>query len=131
MKMTDVYPSKWIKADDLGEDDVQLKIAGVEMEELTNESGKKDSKPACSFVGQSKKLILSKTNWTRIAAQHGEDSDGWIGKVITLYAEPEAKSDSGYAARVKVPKPKAAGGLAKTIAAPVAEASEDGSDVPS
>ena len=111
--MTDVYPSKWIKADDLGEDDVQLKIAGVEMEELTNENGKKDNKPACSFVGQSKKLILSKTNWSRIAQQHGDDSDMWIGKTITLYAEPEAKSDSGYAARVKVPKPKAVGGLAK------------------
>ena len=129
MKMTDVYPSKWIKADDLGEDDVQLKIAGVEMEELTNENGKKDNKPACSFVGQSKKLILSKTNWSRIAQQHGDDSDMWIGKTITLYAEPEAKSDSGYAARVKVPKPKAVGGLAKPKLAS-AEENEVPFDVP-
>ena len=49
--------------------------------------------------------------------------------MITLYAEPEAKSDSGYAARVKVPKPKAVGSLVKPAAAlaPV----DDGSDVPS
>jgi len=130
MKMNDVFPSKWIKAEDLGDEDVLVKIAGVEMEELTNESGKKDKKPAASFVGLEKRLILSKTNWTRIAAQHGDDSDGWIGKMITLYAEPEAKSDSGYAARVKVPKPKATGGLIK----PKAVAADDDAvpfDVPS
>ena len=129
MKMNDVFPSKWIKAEDLGDDEVQLKIAGVEMEELTNEKGQKDNKPAARFVGQDKRLILSKTNWQRIAAQHGDDSDGWIGKVITLYAEPEAKSDSGYAARVKVPKPKAVGSLVKPAAAPAPAV--DDSDIPS
>lgn len=117
MKMNDVFPSKWIKAEDLGDEEVPVKIASVEMEELTNEKGQKDRKPAASFVGLDKRLILSKTNWQRIAAQHGDDSDGWIGKMITLYAEPEAKSDSGYAARVKVPKPKAVGSLVKPAAA--------------
>jgi len=128
MKMNDVFPSKWIKAEDLGDEDVVVKIAGVEMEELTNEKGQKDRKPAASFVGLDKRLILSKTNWQRIAAQHGDDSDGWIGKMITLYAEPEDKSNSGYAARVKAPKPKAVGSLVKP-AAPAPVVAED--DIPS
>lgn len=112
MKRDDVYPSKWIKADDVT-DEPQCVIKSVEMAELQTQDGKKEDKPVAYFKGIDKGLILSKTNWDRLEKQFGPESDDWIGKTIVLYAEPEARSDSGYAARVKMPapKPKTGGGL--------------------
>lgn len=105
MKRNDIFPSKWIKAEDVV-DGIDLVIQSVKLETLQSPDGKTEEKPVCRFKGVEKGLILSKTNWDRIEKQHGEDSDDWVGKTITLFAEAEARSETGYSARVKVPAPK-------------------------
>ncbi len=109
MKKSDLFPSKYIKAEDLSEE-VPVIIAGLEMEELQGNDGKKEKKGVLYFKGLDKGLVLNKTNWDRIEAQHGEESDNWPGKRITLFAEPEARSESGWSARVKPAKPMPKGG---------------------
>jgi len=104
MKKHDLFPSKYIKAEDLAEE-VQVIIADLETEEMTGRDGKPEKKGVLYFKGLDKGLILNKTNWDRIEAQHGDESDGWVGKKITLFAEAEAKSESGWAARVKPMRP--------------------------
>lgn len=81
MKASDVFPSKYLSADDLDDQDLTVKITHISPEEI---GGK--PKFILFFAGQKKGLVLNKTNWNTIAAQCGEDSDDWTGKSITLFS---------------------------------------------
>lgn len=117
MKRGDLFPSKYIKAEDLPEE-VEVTIKSCQMEELQGVDGKKQEKGILYFVGVDKGLVLNATNFDRIADQHGDDTDNWGGKKVTLFAEPEARSESGYSARIKPMRPQAktGGGLFKSKA---------------
>ena len=122
-KVSEMIVSKFLRKEDFDEDRV-LTIKGVKLEDVGNQG---EQRWVVHFREVDKGMVLNITSIRVLEGAYGDDSDGWIGKVITLYAEPEAKSDSGYAARVKVPKPKAVGGLVK----PVVPAPDDGMDIPS
>lgn len=101
MKGSDVFPSKWLKADDLGEDEPTFTITRVVMEEISNT----EQKPVIYFKGQKKGMVCNKTNWNRIAYIHkSDDSDDWPGKAITLYVElVDMQGQMKPAIRVKAP----------------------------
>jgi len=104
MRSGDVFPSKYLKAEELDED-VQVTISKVVLEELEQKDGKKQEKPVCYFEEGPKGLILNKTNWALIAKQHGDESDDWTGKKITLTTvDVDAFGDVVSAIRVKPPK---------------------------
>ena len=105
MKSTDVFPSKFLKAEELDED-VQVTIRAVVIEEFEDPQTKeKKSKPVCYFHEGAKGLILNKTNWHLIAKQHGDESDDWPGKTVTLTtADVDAFGDVVSAIRIKQPK---------------------------
>jgi len=42
------------------------------------------SKPALSFEGKEKQLVLNPTNTKTLCSAYGDDSDGWIGHEIGL-----------------------------------------------
>ena len=102
MKANDVFPSKYLKAEEL-EEDLTVTIKAVELETLKNrETGRDEEKPAIHFREDVKALLCNKTNWTLIAKQHGDESDDWIGKQITLTVmDVEAFGDIVSAIRVK------------------------------
>ena len=79
----DFYPSKWLKAADLGDRDVTVVIKGLREEEVGD-----DLKPVLFFEGTDKGLVLNKTNFETIAHLHGKNSDGWGGARIELFATP-------------------------------------------
>lgn len=81
-----LFPTDYVAAHDLGERDIRLKIRAVVVEKLQMTGGRKETKPVVIFHGAKKKLVLNKTNARLIAAQHGNDTDKWIGQVVTLYA---------------------------------------------
>lgn len=83
MKTCDVFPSQWIAAEDLPKD-LTVTIESVTLEELKTPEGKQQRKPVARFKGQQKAMILNKTNWHLIARQHGDESDEWAGKSVTL-----------------------------------------------
>lgn len=81
MRKDSVYPSKYLKATDLRDHDVTVTIGSVEFITL-------QGKPSVlvHFRGKEKGLIVKPTVWDQIAQVTGEpDSDGWIGKEVTLF----------------------------------------------
>jgi hypothetical protein len=98
MKTTDVFPSKYIKGDDVGDREVGLVIDRVVIETLGN-----DQKPVAYFRGAKKGLVLNRTNWDRIAyAAKNDDSDSWGGVSVTLCTELVSfNGKTGPAVRIK------------------------------
>lgn len=109
MKMKELYPSKYLKADDVEEQggDVLVTIKGIRLEEMQDDEGAKEDKPVLYFNNIQKGMVLNKTNAGRISAVYGDESDGWRGKSITLYTEEvTAFGKTTNAIRVRVAKPK-------------------------
>lgn len=101
MKADDVFPSKWLKADDLGDKEPTVTITHVVMEEVS----KNERKPVVYFKGAKKGMVCNKTNFNRIAfITKAGDSDDWSGKQITLYVElVDMQGTMKPAIRVKAP----------------------------
>ena len=82
MRMSDAFPSNYLKAADLNGKGVRVTIESVSMEKLGD-----DTKAVLHFVGKDKGLVLNKTNANRIVEAMGSDeTDDWEGWSITLYA---------------------------------------------
>ena len=58
MKFSQMFPSKYLRADDLNGATVTATIAKIELEEIADD----EVKPVLSFQGREKKLVLNKTN---------------------------------------------------------------------
>jgi hypothetical protein len=84
MNINDMYPSKYIKSDDLGGAAVDVVVMAVVMEEV----GDKEFKPVMRFMSKDKGMVLNKTNALNCAATWGDDTNLWQGKHATLMAQP-------------------------------------------
>ena len=99
MQLHDVFPSNYLKAPDLRGRDVTVAIADAKIEKLGD-----DRKLVIYFQGKGKGLVTNKTNASRIAMLYGDDTDGWIGKEITLYADwVDFQGKTVEAIRIKPP----------------------------
>jgi hypothetical protein len=74
MKISDIFPSKYLKAEDLEGANVTVTIEQVNREEV---GPKKESKLVISFANTLKKMVLNKTNAATIAKLYGEETDEW------------------------------------------------------
>lgn len=107
-----LFPSKYLKAGDLQGREVTVVIDAIEpRHELVGAGNRKDTKPLLWLRAPGgrkidKGMICNKTNGKRIAALYGPEVKKWIGQAIILRAEPEPKSDTGEAIRVKQERPK-------------------------
>lgn len=104
MKQNDVFPSRYLKAEDL-EDELTLTITKVGMTIFEGQGDKPErtQKPVVYFREVPKGLVINKTNWKLIVEVTGEeDSDAWTGKQITLFTlDVDAFGDVVSAIRVK------------------------------
>lgn len=80
MDIEAAFASKYLKASDLEERSITVKIDRVEMESLG-----KESKPVVYFIGKAKGVVLNKTNSGRIKDLYGRDTNKWHDKPITIY----------------------------------------------
>ena len=104
MRKDEVFPSPWLKASDLGEQELTVTISMVTLEAIGEE---REKKPVVWFHDEPKGLILNKTNWEAIEAAHGKESDAWRDKVIVLSTQMvEAFGKTVPAIRVKVSEPQ-------------------------
>ncbi len=81
--VSEAFPSNYLKAADLNNRTIKVAINKVVFEEIGRD---KDSKPIVYFENVKKGLVLNKTNAVEIAATHGDQMDGWIGKEIELFS---------------------------------------------
>lgn len=107
MKLSEMYPSKYLSVDDF-DDEMPVIIANLSFEKMKADGGKEEQKPVLHFLKVDKAMVLNKTNAKRIAEIHGDDTDTWPGKRLTLIKEwVDAFGESTWAIRVKmVPKGK-------------------------
>jgi hypothetical protein len=101
MKISNAFPSKYIKAADLQDRQHEVIMHHVELENI----GDDDRKPVLFFAGKQKGLVLNKTNSRTIAGAYGDDTDEWAGKKVILFpAMVDFRGDQVEAIRVKIPK---------------------------
>lgn len=85
MKITDIFPSKYVKAADLNGKPVTLTIKKLVMEEMLNHGNEKEVKPVLYFEKATKGFVLNRTNGFIIGALYSVETDNWVGKRITIY----------------------------------------------
>ena len=86
MKINQAFPSKYIKAADLGGKEFTLAIAKVQIEDVGGQ-GSEEYKPVLYFDGRTKGVVLNRTNATAIANRYGDDTDDWTGKDVIIYPD--------------------------------------------
>ncbi len=84
MRISDAFPSKYLKAADLPHE-VAVTIARIVLEDVSGDGS--ESRPVIYFEGKRKGLVLNRTNAHTIEQQlgYGDDTDGWIGQPLTLF----------------------------------------------
>ena len=86
--LNEMFPSKFLKAGDIDQD-YEVTICEVSQDTL-GQGAEQEVKFVVHFDEFDKGLVLNKTNANLIAAQHGQDTDGWIGKKVVLTVEDVA-----------------------------------------
>lgn len=86
MKVSEMFPSKWLAAEDLQGKEVPVVIAAVRPEKMLDPgSGERIEKYVVYFERKKKGLVLNKTNAKSIAEiVASEDTDEWVGREIVL-----------------------------------------------
>jgi hypothetical protein len=110
----DLFPSKWLRAADLGNTPRVATISGIDFAIIGRDNEKK---AVVSFSNSTKKLILNATNARTLSNLFGKQLAGWIGQKITLYTcEVNYRGEMTRAVRIKEEIP------GETKAEPVASA---------
>lgn len=103
MNIKQAFPSKFLKAEDLRGQSITLTIDRVESTEIDDDK----TKPVVFFKGRKKGLLLNKTNAFTIAERHGDETDQWPGKQITVFpARTDFQGKRVPCIRVEVPSDK-------------------------
>lgn len=79
MRISEAFPSRFLKAGDLNGREYKLTMSRVEIEDLNGEM-----KPILYFHGAEKGLVLNKTNAEMIALMFGDETNSWSGQPIVI-----------------------------------------------
>lgn len=105
MNINEMYPSKYVKGQDLQGKAHTLTIARLASEKMSPRPGTPPAdKWVIYFTETDKGIILNRTNAETIALLYG-DTNNWTGKRITIY--PESVTIAGkaqIAIRMRAPK---------------------------
>jgi hypothetical protein len=86
MNINELFPSRFVKGEDIGENRPTLAIKVVTIEEMGKD---KEKNPVIWFEGAKKGLVLNKTNAVTIGSLYGPETNNWAGKRITLFTVKE------------------------------------------
>ena len=124
MKMSEEFPSKFLKAADLGGREVKVIMANVEREKIGD-----DTKPVLYFKGKEKGVVLNKTNAGTISDAYGDDTDEWTGRELILFeAQVDFQGKTVAAIRVRQPTAKDRAASSHQAPPPRRPASENPAD---
>ena len=85
MKREEVFPSKYLKADDLDGKAAVVTIKDAPFEILKGTDGKEQGKVVLYFNKTKKALPLNRVNWDAVADILGDDTEDWPSGRIELY----------------------------------------------
>jgi hypothetical protein len=122
-RVSDVFPSNYLKAGDLQGRTLRVTMDRVEVEQIGQ-----DRKPVLYFRNKQKGVVLNKTNATNIALMFGEDMDDWGGSDVELFPTMvDYQGRSVEAIRIRPVRPQK---QAAPAAAPARAADDLNDDVP-
>jgi hypothetical protein len=84
-KVSDMISSKFLRKDDVGDDEVTVTIKDVALEEMPGDSG--DTRWVLYFREMPKGMVLNATTIRVLDKSFGSHSDDWAGKKVTLYVD--------------------------------------------
>ena len=88
MNAKNVFPSRFLRADDLQGATPVVTIKEITMEEFKNQSGQQETKPCMTLVGKDKAVTLNKTNFETLRGLFGDETDEWVGQKVRLCSMP-------------------------------------------
>ena len=118
MKVSELYQSPYIKAEDLNGKAHRVKVAEVGIETFTDmKTQKEQSKLVLYFEGRKKALPLNKTQASAAAAVLGDDVGLWVGheliispgmthngqSTVVVSGSPVAQTDGAGASNGEIP----------------------------
>ena len=108
---SDYDKSRFLKAVDF-EREKKFRIKSVTAEEVG--TGKdKETKLVVWFTNDKRGLVLNKTNNRTLRGAFGDDTTGWVNKVIVVFPTmADFRGTIGPALRVRIPPPKQAAAAA-------------------
>lgn len=84
LNMASAFPSKYLKAHDVGEKGTRVRIRHIQFEQVGQDLNEPE-KPVIYFENEQRGFVLNVTNNNTIMDMYGHDSDDWIGKEIILF----------------------------------------------
>lgn len=87
MKVSDIYGSKYLKAEEVGKKTIDAVIEDVESEDVKGQDGEKRPRLVIQLEGVPKPLILNATNANACKEAFGDDTDEWIGNAVKVRVE--------------------------------------------
>lgn len=93
MNYRKLTPSKHIRAADLDGKEHTVKIVGIVMDDVESDDGQKTRKGVFRLEGTPKTWVANVTNATALKHMFGSDTDGWIGKRVTIFPQPDSKHE--------------------------------------
>lgn len=93
----DLFPERWLHAEDLAGMNVTLTMSAAYEEVLRLPDGSNDRCGILSFEKTKREYVLNKTNAMVLRELWGKKSGGWVGHQITIapVPDPSGKSRSG------------------------------------
>ena len=89
--------SEDLKAKDFVGKSMKLKIDRVDTVTYpANEKQPEQTKAVLYFEGKEKRLVLNSTNTETLCNAYGDDSDGWVGKNISLTTKDYSAEGFGH-----------------------------------
>jgi hypothetical protein len=102
MNRSELFPSKYLKHTDLQGRAHSVIIETIQQEEVGDDER---AKPVVRFRGRQKGLVLNATNYDLIADVYGDETAGWPGRIVELYAARTSfKGKMVDCIRVRVPE---------------------------
>lgn len=132
-KRHEVFPSRYLKAADLGGKPRDVEIKRAPQEELGSGDDKEIKTVLYFSDGITKPLPLNMTNWDSVALVAGEDTDDWPGHRIELYPDKTLlKGVVKDCIRIRAPRQRELRQkpTAKAVAAAAADNSDMDDDIP-
>lgn len=100
-----MFPGRYLKADDVADGELVLTITDIR-EEFIGNGADREKKWTAGFHETSKRLVLNKTRASSLVKMFGDNTDDWLGRVVICYAATTSYGGEEVAAlRLRAPTP--------------------------
>ena len=125
-KVSEMIVSKFLRKEDFDEDMVAT-VRGVKLEDVGNQG---EQRWVLYFREMQKGMVLNVTTIRVLEGAYGDDSDGWIGKRVMIYVDPNVSFQGRVIGGLRLRAPKKTAAAPAPTPAPAAHADEFSDDIP-